>query len=220
MQFESQMHSIFPQIPSPIIGVTMTTYMIAAIDVHDNDKYETYKALAPPMIETHGGRYIVRGGERDVIEGTWPAGRVVVLEFPDWDSANAFVDDPDYAPIAAIRHAATTSHVWIVEGPEGGATADGFHGYLLAEILVTDADKYAPYAAKAPDALARYNGTYLARGGRTRCVEGGMGLNRLVIVAFSDTERAYEFYSSEEYAPLIKIRQSASDSNVVIVAGL
>ncbi|MBT5571272.1 MAG: DUF1330 domain-containing protein [Alphaproteobacteria bacterium] len=198
----------------------MTTYMIAAIDVHDGEKYETYKTLAPPLIEKHGGRYIVRGGERDVVEGTWPAGRAVVLEFPDWDSANAFVDDPDYAPIAAIRHATTTSHIWLVEGPEGGGNADGQQGYLLAEIHMTDADKYAPYAAQAPGALAPFNGTYLARGGRTRSVEGGMDLDRLVIVAFSDTAQAYGFHGSECYAPLIKIRQSASKSNVMIVAGL
>ena len=198
----------------------MTTYMIAAIDVHDGEKYETYKTQAPLQIEKHGGCYIVRSGERDVVEGSWPDGRAMVLEFPDWDSANAFVDDPDYAPIAAIRHATTTSHIWLVEGPEGGSNADGCHGYLVAEIHVKNADDYAPYAAQAPDALARFDGTYLARGGRTRCVEGGMNLDRLVIVGFTDTAQAYAFHGSEGYAPLIKIRQSASDSNVMIVAGL
>lgn len=198
----------------------MTTYMIAAIDVHDVEKYETYKTQAPPLIEKHDGRYIVRGGDCDVVEGTWPAGRVVVLEFPDWGSANAFVDDPDYAPIAAIRHATTTSHIWLVEGPSDGLNADEKHGYLIANIFMTDADKYAPYAAQAPGALAPFNGSYLARGGRTRSVEGDMDLDRLVIVAFADTAQAYKFHTSENYVPLIKIRQSASDSNVIIVAGL
>lgn len=198
----------------------MTAYMFATIDVHDPEKYETYKATAPALIEKHGGRYIVRGGDRRVVEGTWPEGRIVVLEFPDWDSANAFVDDPAYAPVAAIRHATTTSHIWIVEGADAGETADGKHAYLLGSIHMTDPDKYAPYAAQAPGALAATGGAYMARGGRSRSVEGGMDLDRMVIVAFESTDDLRAFYDGEDYAPLIPIRQSASDSNIVIVEGL
>lgn len=198
----------------------MTAYLFATIDVHDPEGYEAYKSAVPALIEKHGGRYIVRGGDRDDIEGNWPIGRIVILEFPDWDSANAFAEDPAYEPVAAIRHATTTSHIWIVEGNDGGANADGMHAYLLARIRITDSDKYAPYAAQAPAALAARNGVYLARGGRARSVEGGLDLDRIVLVAFPDMADARGFYGSEAYAPLIPIRQSASESNVVFVAGL
>lgn len=198
----------------------MTAYLLATIDVRDPAGYEAYKSTAPALIEKHGGRYIVRGGNRSVVEGSWPEGRIVVLEFPDWDSANAFVDDPAYEPVAAIRHDTTDSHIWIVEGADAGETSDGKHAYLLAQIRMTDPDKYAPYAAQAPAALAATGGTYMARGGRSRSVEGGMELNRLVIVAFESTEDLRAFYEGEAYTPLIPIRQSASDSNIVIVEGL
>lgn len=198
----------------------MTAYLFATIDVQDAEGYEAYKSTVPALIKGHGGRYIVRGGERDMVEGNWPAGRIVVLEFPDWDSANAFADDPAYAPVAAIRHATTTSHIWIVEGPEAGANADGKHAYILGLIHMTDPDKYAPYATEVPGVLAAAKGTYLARGGKFRSVEGGMDLDRLVIVAFADMADARGFYDGVAYAPLIEIRQSASDSNIVIVEGL
>ncbi len=77
----------------------MTAYLIATIDVHDAEGYEAYKSTVPALIENHGGRYIVRGGERDDVEGDWPSGRVVVLEFPHWESANASADDPAYEPV-------------------------------------------------------------------------------------------------------------------------
>jgi uncharacterized protein (DUF1330 family) len=198
----------------------MTAYLIATIDVHDPEGYETYKSTAPALIAKHGGHYIVRGGDRNVVEGSWPDGRIVVLEFPDWDSANAFADDPDYEPVAAIRHSTGTSHIWIVEGADAGQTADGNHAYLLGSIHMTDPDKYAPYAAQAPAALAATGGTYMARGGRSRSVEGEMPLDRMVIVAFKTTDDLRAFYDGDAYASLIPIRQSASDSNIVIVEGL
>lgn len=198
----------------------MTAYLIATIDVHDAEGYEAYKSTVPALIENHGGRYIVRGGERDDVEGDWPSGRVVVLEFPHWESANAFADDPAYEPVAAIRQSTTTSHIWILEGVAGGPNAEGQHAYILGRIRMTDAEKYAPYAEQVPAVLAAARGTYLARGGRTRSVEGGMDLDRLVIVAFPSMADARAFHGGDAYAPLIAIRQSASESNIIIIEGL
>ncbi len=198
----------------------MTAYLFATIDVHDADRYEDYKNTVPALIKKHGGRYIVRGGQRDVVEGKWPSGRIVLLEFPDWDSASAFVDDPAYEPVAAIRQATTTSHIWLVEGVGSGPTADGMHAYILGNIHMTHPDRYTPYAEQVPAVLATSGGTYLARGGRSRSVEGGMHLDRLVVVAFADMDDARGFYDGDAYAPLIGIRQSASQSNIVIVEGL
>ncbi|MEP4377718.1 MAG: DUF1330 domain-containing protein [Alphaproteobacteria bacterium] len=198
----------------------MTAYLFATIDVHDPERYEDYKNAVPALIEKHGGRYIVRGGDRDVVEGSWPDGRIVVLEFPDLASATAFADDPAYEPVAAIRHATTTSHIWLVEGPEDGATADGRHAYILGNIRITDPDGYKPYAAQVPAVLSDAQGTYLARGGASRSVEGGMVLDRLVIVGFADMAAALAFYDGDAYTRIKPIRISASDSNIVIVEGL
>lgn len=198
----------------------MPAYIFATVELHDADGYEEYKSKAPALIEKHGGRYIVRGGANEVVEGTWPAGRIVVLEFPDFASANAFADDPEYAPIAAIRHATATSHIWIVEGPEGGANADGRHGFILGNIRMTDAEGYKPYADQVPGVMAAAQGVYLARGGRSRSVEGGMALDRLVIVAFTDMAAARAFYNGQDYTQIKPVRVAASDSNIVIIEGL
>lgn len=198
----------------------MTAYLIASMNVHDPDTYEDYKAQVPAHIEAHGGRYIVRGGACDVVEGSWPAQRIAVLEFPDFDAANAFVDDPAYAPVAAIRHRASDSHIWIVEGTDGGQTADGMHAFLLANVRMTDTEAYKPYAAQVPAIVSASGGEFLARGGRTRSADGGMELDRLVILGFKNLAAAKAFHGGEAYGPLIKIRQSASDSNVAIVEGL
>lgn len=93
----------------------MRTYLIADIHVHDTEKYKSYVELVPRMIEKHGGVYRVRGGAIETREGDWQPQRLVVLEFQSREDAVAFLEDPEYQPIAAIRHAAATTRLILAE---------------------------------------------------------------------------------------------------------
>ncbi|MGI9270810.1 MAG: DUF1330 domain-containing protein [Woeseiaceae bacterium] len=94
----------------------MKTYLVFDISVHDMDRYKGYVALAPGYVEKHQGKYLVRGGAMDVIEGDWAPQRVVVIEFPSKDLANAFLNDQEYQAVAEDRRNATTSKMIMVEG--------------------------------------------------------------------------------------------------------
>ncbi len=94
----------------------MSAYIIVDIAIHDPQQYKEYVKLAPGFVEKHQGRYVVRGGEVDVVEGNWHPQRLVVVEFPSTEHAHAFLQDPDYQSVAAMRHAATTSNLIVVEG--------------------------------------------------------------------------------------------------------
>jgi uncharacterized protein (DUF1330 family) len=94
----------------------MAAYLIVDIDVHDPDTYQTYAGQVPPLVARHGGEYLVRGGQLETVEGDWAPKRVVVLRFPDDAAARAFIEDPDYAPVKALRHAAATSQMVLVQG--------------------------------------------------------------------------------------------------------
>jgi uncharacterized protein (DUF1330 family) len=94
----------------------MTAYLIANIEVTDAEAFERYRAAVPPVIAAHGGRYIVRGGEKHALEGDMALRRLVILEFPSLAAARAFYDSPDYAPLLALRLASTRSQVVLVEG--------------------------------------------------------------------------------------------------------
>jgi uncharacterized protein (DUF1330 family) len=94
----------------------MSAYIIVDITVHDLEQYKKYVSLAPNLVEKHQGKYIVRGGETDVVEGNWRPQRLVVVEFPSKEHAHAFLQDPDYQSIAALRHAATSSNLLVVDG--------------------------------------------------------------------------------------------------------
>ena len=94
----------------------MSVYLVVDITVHDPERYKEYVSQVPPFIEKHQGTYRVRGGKVEIKEGNWQPQRLVVIEFPTREQATAFLEDPDYQPVAAIRHEVATSNMVLVEG--------------------------------------------------------------------------------------------------------
>ena len=93
----------------------MPAFLILDIEVHDREAYATYIREVPPLVARHGGEYLVRGGEHEVIEGSWSPHRLVVFRFPSRRAIHEFYDDPDYEP---IRHRAALANMVAVEGYE------------------------------------------------------------------------------------------------------
>lgn len=102
--------------PAPGASETPKGYVIVEIEVTNPDAYEGYKAAVAPMVTAAGGRYLVRGGRAEAREGAPPAGRVVLLEYPSFEAAKAFLDSPEYAGIIHLRTDNTISRLMIVEG--------------------------------------------------------------------------------------------------------
>jgi uncharacterized protein (DUF1330 family) len=94
----------------------MPAFVIADIEVIDKERYERYKQLVPGTLEAFGGRFIARGGRVETLDGEWSPQRVVILEFPSVERAQAWMDSPEYAEAKAIRHATARSRIIAVEG--------------------------------------------------------------------------------------------------------
>lgn len=94
----------------------MAAYVIAQIEVIDAAKFEEYRRQVPATIAAYGGRYVVRGGDSETLEGTWQPKRVVVLEFPDRSRAKAWWSSQEYAPIKAIRQQAARTELIAIDG--------------------------------------------------------------------------------------------------------
>ena len=95
----------------------MSAYVIVDTLIENADKYEEYKLLAKPIAEKYGGVYRVRGGDMDVCEtDLWTPTRMVIIEFPNMDSARAFVDSEEYAPVKPLRRESARCTLAILEG--------------------------------------------------------------------------------------------------------
>ncbi len=94
----------------------MTAYMIVDLDVHDADGFAVYRDGVPALIAKHGGEYIVRGGEHDVLEGNWRPHRMVMFRFPNRQAVYDLFADPEYADLKALRHKTAKSNIIVVDG--------------------------------------------------------------------------------------------------------
>ncbi len=95
----------------------MPAFAIVDTKIENSEEYEGYKALARPIAEKFGGKYLVRGGDIKVVEADlWQPTRMVVMEFPDMASAEAFYNSEEYAPVRKIRHDNSKCSFVIVEG--------------------------------------------------------------------------------------------------------
>ncbi|WP_304164114.1 DUF1330 domain-containing protein [Phenylobacterium aquaticum] len=94
----------------------MTAYLVLDFTVLDLPAFMPYIEGVPAFIAKHGGRYIVRGVEPQVMEGDWSPERVVILEFLTAENAQAFLADPDFQSLKAVRERSTISKLILVEG--------------------------------------------------------------------------------------------------------
>lgn len=94
----------------------MPAYLIFDIHVTDPEGYQPYRERAQAIIEAHGGRYLVRGGPHEIVEGEWDIDRIVVLEFASMEQARAAYHSPEYQEIVPIRHGASRANAVLVEG--------------------------------------------------------------------------------------------------------
>ena len=94
----------------------MPAYVIADIQVHDPERYEDYKKLTPGTIVKYGGKFIVRGGQTETLEGAWEHGRMVMIEFPSMEKAKAWYTSPEYQAAIKIRQEASVGKIILIEG--------------------------------------------------------------------------------------------------------
>lgn len=94
----------------------MAAYIIVEIEIVDPAGYDEYKKLAGSTVEKYGGKYIVRGGSTEVLEGDWQPKRIVVLEFESAERAKAWLNSQEYHEPRKMRHRTAKTNMILVEG--------------------------------------------------------------------------------------------------------
>jgi uncharacterized protein (DUF1330 family) len=97
----------------------MAAFVIVDVEVLEPAPYREYTSAVPATLAPFGGRFIVRGGAYETIEGEWRPQRIVIIEFPSVEQARAWYASPEYQAILPIRlRHARTNFLTVVEGVE------------------------------------------------------------------------------------------------------
>ncbi len=94
----------------------MAAYVILDVDVIDAERYADYKEMSGEALAAHGGKFLVRGGKAEVLEGEWTPNRVVVLEFESVEQAKAWWSSKEYAEAKKLRQDCSRGNMILIEG--------------------------------------------------------------------------------------------------------
>ncbi len=97
----------------------MSAYLIYRANVRDADGYAAYMARTPGVIAEFGGRFLVRGGRTETLEGEPEGRRTILVEFPDFEAAQAFYDSDSYISARALRADVADVQIVIIDGEPG-----------------------------------------------------------------------------------------------------
>ena len=94
----------------------MAAYVVADLTLTDPEGFAEYREAVPATVERYGGRYLMRGGGGDVLEGEWQPARLTVIEFPSAEQARAWWGSEEYRHIKAVRQRTAKTNLIVVEG--------------------------------------------------------------------------------------------------------
>jgi uncharacterized protein (DUF1330 family) len=94
----------------------MPAYVIVETEIYDPEQYSEYQAASPDAVHAGGGHFIARGGELAVLEGDWHPSRLVILEFPDLETAKRWYSSPKYEQAKTLREGAAKLRMVAVQG--------------------------------------------------------------------------------------------------------
>ena len=94
----------------------MPAYVVAEVEITNPEGYKEYSSQVPATIEKYGGRFLVRGGKAQPLEGDWPERRRVIIEFPSAEAARKWWNSPEYEKPKALRRANSQGRLLLIEG--------------------------------------------------------------------------------------------------------
>ncbi|HUN87663.1 MAG TPA: DUF1330 domain-containing protein [Terriglobales bacterium] len=94
----------------------MAAYVVVQVEVQDQSTYDEYRKLVKPTLDAYGGRFLVRGGNPQTLEGTWKPARFVILEFDSVEQARRWWESPEYTPAKVLRQKSAKTEMIVVEG--------------------------------------------------------------------------------------------------------
>ena len=94
----------------------MSAYIVVQVEVTEPAGYDEYKKMVPSSLAAYGGKFVVRGGTCETLEGSWQPKRLVVLEFPSVAKAKQWWASDEYREAKTLRQRTAKTEMIVVEG--------------------------------------------------------------------------------------------------------
>lgn len=94
----------------------MAAYVITDVEITDAGLYKQFVEQVTPIVESHGGKFVARGGKLEIISGDWTPDRIAILEFGSIEQIHTWMNSPEQKKIDAIRFKSANVNMVVVDG--------------------------------------------------------------------------------------------------------
>jgi uncharacterized protein (DUF1330 family) len=202
--------------------MTKPAYMVISIDIHDADAMQPYAAGAMPLLDQYQATVVAATNRLVVEDGTWPRGRIVVIEFPSLARARDFWASAEYAPLKSMREAISDADIVLMEGAleERITLGAGTPHYLLGAATVSDPSWVEEYMQKVPPVSAKFGVRPLASGAQFEVLDGAWSHDSVVLLGFASEQVFRDFWYGDEYRPMKELREANSRGDHISFPGI
>ncbi len=200
----------------------MAVYLIADIRIINQQRYDEYRAVVRGAIGDHGGRYLVRTNEVEVLEGNWAPPRVVVIEFPSPLAVQGFRNSAGYAKAREVCANAAMVDMVLVDGVDPAPPAlpaDAQTYYFISDTKIINPERFEEHRKYSAAALAKLGGRYLVRDGHIEVIEGAWTPTHLSMVEYPSRAALDARLNSDEYNRSRELRTNAAMVDRIMVQG-
>lgn len=199
----------------------MTAFLIADVRVINRDKYDEYRRLFRACVARHGGVFIARGQEPEVVQGGWHPPRMMIIQFESMSAADAMLASNDYKNLESTRGNCAMFDIVLADGlgPSRFAGVETAPAYAVADTRIVNRGAFAAFSQRIDTAVRGRGGRYLAVSESVRTVAGNWAPPFLTLIEFPSRGAARSAYVDSGYDAARDEANNAAMIDMVLLTG-
>ena len=199
----------------------MPAFLIADVRIINREKYNDYRLKFRACVARHGGRFLARGQEPEIILGGWHPPRMLLVEFASGQAAQAMMDSQEYHELELVRANCAMFDIVIVEGAAAStfARAGAAPAFAIADARIVNQGAFDVYRASLDAAVGSSGGRFLAQTDDIRTVAGNWAPSFIAILEFPDRSSAAAAWAVPAYQAARDAASNAAMIDMVLLTG-
>ena len=199
----------------------MPSFLIADIRVINREKYNEYRVQFRACVQRHGGRFLARGQEPEVVQGGWQSPRMVLVEFGSFEAAHAMMPSQAYRALEVARANCAMFDIVIVDGLDTSqfSRCKSRPTYALVDARIINRTAFEAYRERMDLAVRANSGRYLAVTEQVHTVAGNWAPTFLAILEFPSRKQAGGTYAMPDHEAVRNLGTNAAMIDVILLSG-
>ena len=200
---------------------TLPAFLIADVRVINREKYDEYRVMFRSCVKRHGGRFLARGQEPEVVQGGWHPPRMLLVEFASGADADAMIASEEYRALEVMRGNRAMFDIVVAQGVDASRYSRSLDApvFAIADARIVNRPAFEDFRKAIDAAVRRHKGRYLVVTDKAATVAGNWAPTFLSVMEFPSRELALRAHTSAGYQKVRDLGNNAAMIDMVLLSG-